>query len=59
MYTQTDGIFIDRVALVKQGDNALDSVRPSVCVSEFLHVCVLVRALLFEVKTSFIRLQQP
>ncbi len=25
------GIFIDRIALAKQGDNALGSVRPFVC----------------------------
>ncbi len=37
-------VIIDRVALAKQGDNVLGSVRPSVCVS----ACLFVRALLFE-----------
>ncbi len=32
-YRYTLTIFIDRVALAKQGDNALGSVRPSVCLS--------------------------
>ena len=31
-YQQTNDIFIDRVALAKQGDNRIGSVRPSVCV---------------------------
>ncbi len=32
-------VIIDRVALAKQGDNALGSVRPSVCV--FVRLCAL------------------
>ncbi len=47
MITAKD-IFIDREALAKQGDNALGSVRPSVCPSVRLSVCPFVCALLFE-----------
>ncbi len=39
---QTQSFFIDRVALAKQGDNALGSVRPSVCPSVRLWICVSV-----------------
>ena len=37
--TQHGTIFIDRVALAKQGDNVLSSVCPSVCPSVRLSVC--------------------
>ncbi len=35
-------IFIDREALVNREDNALGSVRPSVCPSVYPSVCLLV-----------------
>ena len=33
------GFFIDRIALAKQGDNRIGSVRPSVCLSVRPSVC--------------------
>ncbi len=38
-------IIIDRIALAKQGDNGIGSVRPSVRPSVCVCVCVFVRAL--------------
>ncbi len=47
-------IFIDRVALAKQGDNALGSIRPSVRVSVRLRALSQLNGLTYDIDIQYV-----